>query len=570
MKALLEVWAPRARKVEVELCDTGRRLLLVERPDGLFQIDIAAVVGPYLLRLDDADPIPDPRAADVASVHGPCFTVDHARFAWTDQAHRPAGLEGAVLYELHVGTFTREGTFDAAAARLPALKHLGITHVELMPVATFSGEHGWGYDGAALFAPHRAYGGVDGLKRLVDAAHALGLNMVLDVVFNHLGPIGNYLGHFGPYFHPDRHTPWGGAVVNLDGAQSQPVRRFFLDNAFHWLDHYHFDGLRLDAVHALVDDSPVHLLTQLAAEVEASGRKVLIAESDLNDPVVIRRRAELGYGMDAQWSDDLHHALRATLTGEAHGYYADFHPNPLRLLARALEQGFVFQGQHSGHRERAHGLPLGDVPLHRLLGYAQTHDQVGNDATGRRLSHAAGIARAKAALALVLMSPFTPMLFMGEEWAASSPFLFFTDHRDPEVARATTEGRKRELATQGFTQASPDPQDPTTFFRSKLDWNERDRAPHAQVLEFTRALLALRRSSPLLMSHRPGRCRVDEERQTLLYERGNFIVALNLGASGVVSLPPGPSWRSLVDTGVSMTSSDSVSLPEDGLAILGI
>ena len=573
MKPWLTVWAPRAQRVEVELVEGGQRLLMQRRTEGTFGLEAARVTGPYLLRLDGGNPIPDPRAEDVASVHGPCFLVDHARFRWTDQAHRPAPLEGAVFYELHVGTFTAEGTFAAAEQRLPELKALGVTHLELMPVATFSGQRGWGYDGAALYAPHRAYGGVEGLKHLVDAAHAQGLSVVLDVVYNHLGPIGNYLGQFGPYFHPEMLTPWGGAVVNLDGEGSAQVRRFFLDNAFHWLTHYHFDGLRLDAVHALVDRSKPHLLAQLSGELAAAGSTaLLIAESDLNDPIVVRPRAQGGYGMDAAWSDDLHHALHAALTGESYGYYADFQPRPLALIARALEQGYVYQGQHSGYRRRPHGQPLGEVPLHRLLGYAQTHDQVGNDALGRRLAHIAGLPRAQAALALVMMSPFTPMLFMGEEWGASAPFLFFTDHQDAAVGRATTEGRRRELAAKGFAaEQVPDPQDPATFARSRLDWAERDRPPHAQALQFTRALIALRRRLPELTGGQPGRATVDEQRQTLRYERGNLIVLVNLGASGPVSVSlPSADRRLLLATGASITSSGSVELAEGAVAILGI
>jgi maltooligosyltrehalose trehalohydrolase len=571
MTQKLEVWAPRASSVEVELVNNRMRLPMLPRPGGMFELDASYVVGPYQLRLDGGDPIPDPRAEDVASVHGPCFLVDHSRFEWSDEKHQPGPLEGAVFYELHVGTFTPEGTFGAAARRFSELKALGVTHIELMPVATFAGKHGWGYDGTALFAPHRAYGGVDGLKRLVDTAHGLGLNVVLDVVYNHLGPIGNYLGKFGPYFHPDLHTPWGGAVVNLDGEGSSQVRRFILDNAFYWLRHYHFDGLRLDAVHALIDRSKEHVLAELAREVEAVGWPALIiAESDWNDPIVVRPRAEGGYGMDAQWSDDLHHALHATLTAERYGYYADFHPKPLRLIARALEQGFVYQGQPSGFRKGPHGKPLGAVPLQRLFGYAQTHDQVGNDATGRRLAHIAGLARAKAAMAVVMMSPFTPMLFMGEEWGASSPFLYFTDHPDPDVARATSEGRKRELVAKGFRAADvPDPQDAETFSRSRLDWAERESEPHAQMLRFTQALIELRRSSPELCSSVPGRCVVDEERKTLRYERGPFVLVLNLGTQTELSLPPGKSWRLLIETGASMASPNSVALGKDALAILG-
>ena len=562
----LTVWAPNAQAVEVELVDSGTRLSMVPGSDGVFCLDAALIRGPYQLRLDGGEPLPDPRAQDVESVHGPCHRVDHAAFKWTDADHRPSPLQGAILYELHVGTFTVEGTFDGAAARLPALKKLGITHVELMPVATFAGSRGWGYDGAALFAPHRSYGGVDGLKRFVDAAHALGLNVLLDVVYNHLGPIGNYLGRFGPYFRQDAQTPWGGASVNLDGPGSAQVRRFILDNALQWLRDYHFDGLRLDAIHALADTAGVHLLAQLKAE---AGAALIIAESDLNDPVVVRDRAQGGHGLDAAWSDDLHHALHVALTGDRSGYYADY-AGSLFELGRALEQGFVYQGQTSKFRKRPHGKPLGDVPLQRLLGYAQTHDQVGNDALGRRLHHLAGLSRAKAALALVLMAPFTPMLFMGEEWGASSPFLYFTDHPDAQVARATTEGRTRELVAKGYrAQDVSDPQALATFKKSQLDWNEREQEPHRDMLRFVHALIALRRASPELCSALPGRATADDERGTLIYERGSFMVALNLGAEGSISLTSDRSWRLLLESGARI-SSGSVILASGGIGILGM
>ncbi len=566
MKQTLEVWAPRAKLVEVELVDSKKRLPMLAGAEGLFHLPASEIQGGYLLRLDGHAPIPDPRAKDVASVHGPCFLVDHTKFAWTDETHRPAPLDGAILYELHVGTFTPEGTFDAAAAKLPALKELGITHVELMPVVTFAGQRGWGYDGTAMFAPHRAYGGVDGLKRLVNAAHAVGLNMVLDVVFNHLGPTGNYLGHFGPYFHADLHTEWGGAVVNLDGPGSHEVRRFFLDNARHWIEHYHFDGLRLDAVHALIDRSHVHLLEQLARDLTAAHWPgVLIAESDLNDAKIIRDLKDQGYGMHAQWSDDLHHSLRTALSGETHGYYSDFADEPLALVARALEEGFVYQGQLSKWRGREHGGPLKPAPLKRLLAYSQTHDQVGNDARGRRLSHLVGIEKAKAAMALVMLSPMTPMLFMGEEWAASTPFLYFTDHQDPEVARATTEGRKRELVGRGaLPEHVSDPQAPATFDKSKLDWSERGSAPHDEMIRFTRQLIAMRKR---IAPNTPGKARADG--QVLIYERDAFIVALNLGDSVVLPLPTG-AWTLAVETGASMISPVSVSISAGGFAILGM
>ena len=565
MTEAIHVWAPRARVVEVELSHTGERLPMRAGPDGHFSLPASLVTGPYRLRLDGRDAVPDPRAGDVESTSGPCHWVDHSKFEWSDQKHAWPSLEGAVIYELHVGTFSPEGTFDGAVKKLPQLKALGVTHVELMPVATFSGTRNWGYDGASLFAPHRVYGGVDGMKRFVDAAHAQGLGVLLDVVYNHLGPIGNYLSQFGPYFLDDRHTPWG-AAINFEGRDSLEVRRFFIDNALHWLSNYHLDGLRLDAVHAIHDESAIHVLEQLALEVAALGRPaMLIAESDLNDPRVIRSSDQHGFGMTAQWSDDLHHAIHCTLTGESHGYYVDFAPGPIVALARALDEGFVYQGQYAPSRRRNHGRPLGEVPLNRLLAYSQNHDQIGNRAYGERLHHLCGVPRAKMALALTLLGPGTPMLFQGEEWAATAPFQFFTDHQDAHVAKATTEGRLREFGAG----TAPDPQSKATFEASVLDWEERSQGFHADMLAFATALIALRRSTPALRAATPGRTTVDPVRGTLTYQRGPFFFAMNLGpeAQGIALLPG--TWTAalpLVD-GATL-SADALDLAANTFALL--
>jgi maltooligosyltrehalose trehalohydrolase len=377
----------------------------------------------------------------------------------------------SLIYELHVGTFSPEGTFDGVRAKLDHLVDLGVDAIELMPVAEFPGERGWGYDGVDLFAPHHTYGGPEGLARLVDACHARGVGVILDVVYNHLGPAGNFLERFGPYFTSAYATPWGKAI-NFDGPNSGPVRDFFCDNALFWLEDYHIDALRLDAIHAILDTSAKHILEELAERVDKLSSRLgrhlhLIAESDLNDPKIIRSRDAGGYGIDAQWSDDFHHALHAILTGERQGYYADF--GSLADLASALTRGFVYGGRYSASRRRVHGRPLGGVPLGRLLGYMQTHDQVGNRAMGERSSALMNSSKLKIGAALVFVSPFVPMLFQGEEWAASSPFLYFTDHRDAELGRAVSEGRRREFATFGWRpQEIPDPQAAETFARSKL------------------------------------------------------------------------------------------------------
>ncbi len=404
-----------------------------------------------------------------------------------------------------------------------------------MPVAAFEGRHGWGYDGVALNAVHEPYGGPDGLKRFVDAAHARGLAVLLDVVYNHFGPSGNYTGKFGPYIVDSHHTPWGGAV-NLEDAGSHEVRRFFCDNALMWLRDFHIDGLRIDAVHAFVDRSAIHFLEQLATEVETlqattARRLVLIAESDLNDPRVVTPREAGGFGIDAQWSDDFHHALFAVLNPrERDGYYADF--GMLAQLGKAIERTFVYDGIFSGYRKRNHGRPAGALSQHRFLGYIQNHDQVGNRAAGDRIGHISGMDRAKIAAAMFLLSPFVPMLFQGEEWAASSPFQYFADHQDPELARQVSQGRRKEFSRFGWDPASiPDPEDPATFEASKLKWDETSQPDHAEMLDWYRALIRLRRSTPCLNDGAPGNARVtyDEQAKWLRMDRGAISVIFNLG-----------------------------------------
>jgi maltooligosyltrehalose trehalohydrolase len=441
-------------------------------------------------------------------------------------------LADAVLYEVHIGTFTPAGTFDAATEKLDHLVDLGVTALELMPVAEFPGERGWGYDGVDLYAPHHGYGGPDGLKRLVDACHRRGLAVVLDVVYNHLGPAGNYLREFGPYFTGRYSTPWGDAT-NFDGSYSDEVRRFCIDNALMWLRHYHIDGLRLDAVHAIFDRSAVNILEQLADEVSelatTLGRRLfVIAESDLNDPRVVWDSERGGYGIDAQWSDDFHHALHALLTGEKNGYYADF--GRVEDVAVALQRAFVYDGRYSRFRRRRHGRSTNGLGGNRFLAYLQNHDQIGNRALGERTSALIDLDLLKVGAALVMTSPFVPMLFQGEEWAASTPFLYFTDHRDPDLARAVGEGRAREFAAFGWDPALiPHPQDTTTFQRCKLDWSEIDEQPHADLLEWHRSLIRLRAENPVLRDGRMDRVatRFDETGRWLVVERGPLTIACN-------------------------------------------
>jgi maltooligosyltrehalose trehalohydrolase len=529
------VWAPRAERVEVDL--GNRRVPLREAGRGWFEVQVsgAGAGTDYAFRLDGSEPLPDPRSPHQPhGVSGPSRVVDHSTFPWTDGSWRGFHLPSAVLYELHVGTFSPEGTFDGVVGLLDHLVDLGVTAVELMPVAQFPGVRNWGYDGVDLYAPHHGYGGPEGLKRLVDACHARGLGVILDVVYNHLGPEGNYLERFGPYFTSFYATPWGQAV-NFDQAASDEVRRFVIDNAIGWLRDYHVDGLRLDAVHAIVDTSATHVLEQLSMEVAelaaAEGRRLwLIAESDLNDPRVVRGRNCGGHGIDAQWSDDFHHALHTVLTGEDDGYYGDF--GAIADLATALERVWVYAGRWSPTRGRTHGRSPTGLPGWCFLGYLQNHDQVGNRAGGDRISASMSTARAKVGAALYLTAPFVPMVFQGEEWSASAPFQYFTSHEDPELGWLVRQGRRAEFAEFGWTpEQVPDPQDPSTFERSKLDWSELGRAPHAEVRDWYRTLIALRRSTPGLGDGRLDRVtvRYDEQAGWLVVARGELRIAANLG-----------------------------------------
>jgi len=571
----LRVWAPFARRVAVQL-DTSRQAL-ARVGGGWWELDRPIEPGTdYAFSLDGGPLLPDPRAERLPhGVSGPARSVEHERFAWSDAGWQPPPLAAGVVYEVHVGTFSPAGTFDGAIERLDALVELGVTHLELMPVASFAGDRGWGYDGVGLFAPHEAYGGPDGLKRLVDAAHARGLAVLLDVVYNHLGPSGNYLARFGPYFTDRYHTPWGDAP-NLDGPGSDEVRRFFCDNALQWLRDYHIDGLRIDAVHALLDQSPVHLLAELRDEVDAlaaaTGRhRVLIAESDLNDPRVVTPTELGGFGMDAQWNDDFHHALHAVLTGERSGYYADF--GELAQLAKAMGSGFVYDGCFSPHRRRRHGRTANGVNGRRFVVYMQNHDQVGNRPGGERATQLLAPPKLMVAAGLVLLSPFVPLLFQGEEWGASSPFLYFTSYSDPELVRAVREGRRRDCAAQGWSATNPpDPHEPASFERSRLDWSEREREPHATLLEWHRRLIHLRRTWPELCDGRLDRMgvRFDEAERWLTLERGRLRIACNLGARPQVVPVDGGEVLDLVIASHAdvRIEGGEVGLPPDSLAVL--
>jgi maltooligosyltrehalose trehalohydrolase len=529
-----EVWAPAAKTVAVQA--GGCLYTMTPEDHGWWSAEVerAKAGTDYGFSLDDGPVMPDPRSPwQPNGVDGLSRLLDHASFAWTDARWQAKPLPSAVIYELHIGTFTPQGTYLAAIEKLDHLLSLGITHVELLPVNEFAGDWGWGYDGVDLFAPHHCYGTPDDLKRLVDACHAKGLAVILDVVYNHLGPAGNYLGKFGPYFTDSYLTPWGPAV-NLGEKGAYEVRRFFADNALMWLRDYHFDGLRLDAVHAFQDHSAVHFLEQLSKETEALSAQlgrhlVLIAESDLNDPRVVKSRDAGGYGINAQWSDDLHHALHAVITGEQAGYYEDF--GSFEQLATALRSAFVYSGDYSDFRQRRHGRPATNLPGSRFLAYSQNHDQVGNRAMGERLSQLTSLGRQKIAAAVVLTSPFVPMLFQGEEFSASTPFLFFSNHH-ADLGQQISAGRRKEFAAFGWNPADiPDPQDRESFCRSKLKWHEAAEGAHTEMLAWYQRLIHLRANCPGLTDGDMQRVETEYNEQAgwFVMRREKVQLACNLG-----------------------------------------
>lgn len=572
----LTVWAPRAGTVELALAD--RRLAMTPGEDGWWSADPLAPGTDYAFVLDGGDPLPDPRSPwQPHGVHGLSRTFD------AGPGRPPAwpGIDarGAVMYELHVGTFTPEGTLDAAVERLDHLAALGVQVVELMPVAAFVGRRGWGYDGVDLYAVHEPYGGPAALQRFVAAAHERGLAVCLDVVYNHLGPTGNYLGQYGPYFSDRHQTPWGDCV-NLDGPDAGPVRAFVVDNALRWFEDFGMDALRLDAIHALVDDSPRHLLAELADAVDALavrlGRPLtLIAESDLNQVRVVTPTAEGGLGMHAQWADDVHHALHALMTGERQGYYVDF--GSPEVLETALTEVFVHQGTYSTFRDRIWGAPVPeDVSGHAFVVFASNHDQVGNRGLGDRPSEWLTDGQLAIEAALILTSHFTPMLFMGEEWATRRRWQFFTHHDEPDLAEAVREGRLEEFSETGWDETYggdltvPDPQALRTFRRSTLDWREPERPHHARFLAFCRDLIALRRREPDLRSgdRSATSCRYGEG--WFVVHRGALAVVVNLAPHAMEVPLPGADRREILLAWATVAlGDDGVGLPAHAVVVLG-
>ena len=572
----LTVWAPAATRADLVL-DTGEQPMQ-PAGEGRWRATTEPPHGSsYAFRLDGGDPLPDPRSPwQPDGVHAASRAFDPQLHPWGDDGWSGRSSLGAVIYELHVGTFTDEGTLDAATDRLDHLVELGVDMVELMPVAAFPGRHGWGYDGVALYAVHEPYGGPAALQRFVDACHQRGLAVCLDVVYNHLGPSGNYLAAFGPYF-TDRHeTPWGSAV-NLDGPDAAPVRAFIVDNAVRWLRDFHIDALRLDAVHALIDDSPVHILAELSEAVgrleEQVGRPLsLIAESDRNDPRTVTPRTESGLGMTAQWADDVHHALHAYLTGERHGYYADF--GDPHTLAKALTRVFVHDGGHSSFRGATWGAPVPEgMDGRRFVIFGQDHDQVGNRALGDRPSRVLDDGALAASAALVLLAPMTPMLFMGEEWGARTPFQYFTDHAEPELGAAIRRGRSEEFGSHGWAELYggevqvPDPQAESTAHASRLDWAEKDSPAGSRILTWYRDLIALRRSEPVLASGDREATAVTADGSTVMLSRPPFDVLANLGDESRRLPLPGPGRVELA-FGPAQVADDHAELGPHAVAVV--
>ena len=575
-----EVWAPLPKSVAVEV--DGVRHPMSKSRDGVWTSDVEVEPGvDYGFVLDDADTaLPDPRSRrQPDGVHGLSRTYDPGAFDWTDDSWTGRALAGSMIYELHLGTFTPEGTLDAATGKLDHLVSIGVDFVEVLPVNGFNGTHNWGYDGVLWYTVDESYGGPAAYQRFVDACHARGIGVIQDVVYNHLGPSGNYLPEYAPIFHESGSSTWG-ASLNLDMPE---LRRYILDNAAMWMRDYHVDGLRLDAVHALVDTSEKHILKELAEETGALAAFVdrplsLIAESDLNDPIMFESREAGGYGLTAQWSDDFHHAVHVALTRETTGYYEDF--ANLEALAKVYTHGFYHDGTYSSFRERNHGRPIDteNTDAWRLVVANQNHDQIGNRAIGDRLTATLDTGRLSIAAVLTLAGPFTPMLFMGEEWGATTPWQFFTSHPEPDLGKATAEGRIKEFEKMGWDpDVVPDPQDPQTFADSKLDWSESESGDHARLLALYAALAELRRTVPELTDPRYPHLRVEfqdrRDERWLVQHRGEVAIVVNFAdaplelSTGALARPLGERILLTTDAAASV-SADTVSLPAHSAVIL--
>ncbi len=559
-----KVWAPLAETLSVRIHSANAaRIPLTPSAMGYWEGTVPSLSTDslYSFIINHHLERPDPASRfQPNGVHGPSVIVDPSAFTWTDHHWKGLPLERFIIYELHVGAFTPEGTFEAVINKLPYLREtVGITAIELMPVAQCPGVRNWGYDGVYLFAPQANYGGPEGLKRLVDACHAQGLAVIMDVVYNHLGPEGNYLGDYGPYFTHRYPTPWGQAI-NYDGPDSDPVRHFFISNALYWVTEYHIDALRLDAIHGIFDFSAKHILQELGEAVHEQAHRLrrtihVIAESDLNDARVITPIRKGGYGLDAQWSDDFHHALHCLLTGEQNGYYEDF--GKLDHLATAIQDHFVYSGQYSTHRKRRHGNSAKNASPTQFVVFAQNHDQVGNRAHGDRLSTLVPFEALKLAAAAVLLSPNIPLVFMGEEYGETAPFLYFIDHGDPGLIEAVRQGRKTEFASFGWRDV-PDPYAQSTFDRSHLQWPSITSTPHDLLLHWHRALITLRKTHPALgAGHKTDTLKVQAHAKanTLTIHRASrsgaealLILSVNKRPTSLTITRPAGRWHLALDS----------------------
>lgn len=563
------VWAPKADSVAVQLVSPQERLVSMQRQEGGYWVVEASEVAPgatYLYQLNGDEARPDPAShLQPEGVHKPSQVVDH-HFNWSDSGWSGVPLEQMIIYELHVGTFTTEGTFESIIDRLPELKALGVNAIEIMPIAQFPGDQptddscayrNWGYDGVYPFAVQNSYGGPAGLKTLVNACHQQGISVVLDVVYNHFGPEGNYISRYGPYFTETYRTPWGSAV-NFDDAHSPDVRNYFIQNALYWLREYHIDALRLDAIHAIYDLGAKHFLEDLAEQVAALSQQrgyplYLIAESDLNDPRVIRPVEQGGFGIDAQWSDDFHHALYALLTGESIGYYQDF--GKCEDLAKAYKDTFVYDWKYSPHRQRFHGNSVSDRPFSQFVVCIQNHDQVGNQVLGERLSQIVSYEALKLAAGAVLLSPYIPLLFMGEEYGEEAPFMYFVSHSDPDLVKAVREGRKREFEAFHCKGEAPDPEGTETFLKCKLNWENRKHGKHQALWSLHQHLIQLRNTLPAMQGDRTSLETGSDEANKLVWwhrwsDNHQLLCLMNFNQADITLQPEAPqgNWQKILDS----------------------
>lgn len=540
-KCEFAVWAPLLDNVVLEIVYPEKDSFKMQKDEHGYWKYITDGILPgarYFYNLGNLKKRPDPASHfQPEGVHSPSEIIDHNRFKWSDKKWNSMPLEKMIIYEMHVGTFTSRGTFEAVINKLNYIKKLGINTIEIMPVSQFPGKRNWGYDGVYLYAVQNSYGGPDGLKKLVDACHKKGIAVILDVVYNHLGPEGNYLSDYGPYFTDKYKTPWGSAI-NFDDAYCDGVRNFIIKNALYWFDNYHIDALRLDAVHGIYDFSAKHILAELSEKVEKfskdNGRKYfLIAESDLNDPRIIKEKKIGGYGIDAQWCDEFHHSLHTVLTYENKGYYEDF--GKISDLAKTLKDGFVYDGRYSLHRKRDFGSSFKDRKASRFVVFSQNHDQIGNRVFGERLSKLVNYEALKIAACTVIFSQYIPLLFMGEEYGEKAPFLFFVDHGDPDLIAAVREGRKNEFKSFTWNMDPPDPADEKTFILSKLNWQLRKKGNHKILLEFYKTLIQLRKKNLALSSLSKDNCKVScmENKKIIVVERwekkNRIVLIMNFG-----------------------------------------